>query len=166
VVGGRRRRRSVFREQLHIARFHGLGGYWRHNGFWLFDSPDVILELARDHDIDLTGTKLFYYELHEMEYDETLPGWRLFEPEPLFGTSVILPASGVLEGYDIVTFTAGGGAGCSPLSCNGLAAEVETNAHCLLGTLALVQRLLESGALANAEPGPYRVFAVHSVDWP
>ena len=71
-----------------------------------------------------------------------------------------------LEGYDVVTFSARTSAECSPLSCNVLAAEMETNEHCLLPSFERAAQLLEEGRFTNAEPGPYRVFAVHSVSWP
>ena len=34
-------------------------GFWRHNGFWLFDSPKVIQEIAAEHSVDLKETRLF-----------------------------------------------------------------------------------------------------------
>jgi hypothetical protein len=33
--------------------------YWKHNGYWFFDSPEIITQLARDNSLDLTGTNLF-----------------------------------------------------------------------------------------------------------
>src|SRR5450631_14418 len=36
--------------------------YWKHNGYWLFDSPEIIQTLARDNSIELDRTSLFYYE--------------------------------------------------------------------------------------------------------
>ncbi|GHT15097.1 hypothetical protein FACS1894170_12570 [Planctomycetales bacterium] len=36
--------------------------YWKHNGYWFFDSPKIIDELAQLEDIDLSGNTLFYYE--------------------------------------------------------------------------------------------------------
>ena len=41
--------------------------YWKHNGYWLFDSPEVIRIVAQENSIDIQGTALFYYEAHEME---------------------------------------------------------------------------------------------------
>jgi hypothetical protein len=79
---------------------------------------------------------------------------------------VLPPHTRTLEGYDVVTFSAGTSAECSPLSCNALARDVPTNAHCLLDSLDRARRLLEEGAFTNAEPGPYRVFAVYSTAWP
>jgi len=38
--------------------------YWKHNGFWLFDSPQIIEGLSKENSISLKSTKLFYYELN------------------------------------------------------------------------------------------------------
>lgn len=140
--------------------------YWKHNGYWFFDSPETIRQLAQENSIDLKGTTLFYYEVHELEFHEARGRWTSFKPELAFPTKVVVPSGMVLEGYDVVTFSAGTGAECSPLSCNALAAEVETNPHCLLVSLEEAQHLLESGKFKNTEPGPYRIFAVYSSEWP
>lgn len=140
--------------------------YWKHNGWWFFDSPEIIQQLAQDHSIDLNGTSLFYYEVHELQFDDAQNQWTRFKPEPSLTTNVVVPARKTLEGYDVVTFTVGTGAECSPLSCNALAAHLETNSHCLLASVEQAQRLLESGEFKGGEPGPYRIFAVYSVEWP
>ena len=44
--------------------------YWKHNGYWIFDTPRIIEDLAKDANIDLSGMTLFYYEAHEQEFDE------------------------------------------------------------------------------------------------
>ena len=77
-----------------------------------------------------------------------------------------MPDEKELTGYDVVTFSFGNSAECSPLSCNALADEMQTNQHCLLSTLEQARQLLEWGRFDNTEPGPYRIFAVHSVRWP
>jgi hypothetical protein len=140
--------------------------YWKHNGYWFFDSPEIILRLARQSSIDLTGVRLFFYEVHELEFADAEGRWTTFEPEPSFATQVVLPAEKALEGYDVVTFSARTSAECSPLSCNSLAAEVETNQHCLLDSFERAQQLLEGRKFKNTEPGPYRIFAVYSTQWP
>src|SRR5580692_6897905 len=43
--------------------------YWKHNGYWFFDSPEIIKTVAKENAIQLGGTLLFYYEAHEMEFD-------------------------------------------------------------------------------------------------
>lgn len=113
--------------------FADYGEFWKHNGYWLFDSPAIIIDLARDNDIDLTGTA---------------------------------SEARVLEGYDVVTFHVQTSPEHSPLSCNGLAAEVATNERCLLHSFEQARALLENGTFNNSEPGPYRIFAVYSVGWP
>jgi hypothetical protein len=140
-------------------------GYWKHNGYWFLDSPQIILDMACDHAVDLEGTALFFYEAHELEFVGRERPWRPFEPETAFATRVVPPGERVLEGYDVVTFSIGNSAECSPLSCCMLATEVETNEHCLLPAVDVAMRLLEEGKFVNTEPGPYRVFAVYSVKW-
>jgi hypothetical protein len=138
--------------------------YWKHNGYWLFDSPEIIRLVAQDNSIDLQGTVLFYYEAHEMEFSEA--GWRQFSSEPSFPTNIVQPFQKKLEGFDVVTFFVGNAPECSPLSCNGLADELPTNPHCLFETFKEAETSLSAGKFAGSEPGPYRIFAVYSVDWP
>ena len=138
--------------------------FWKHNGYWLFNSPDVIVEVARENNIDLAETTLFFYEVHELQFNSG--EWTSFQPEPSFGTNVSVPAAKVLEGYDVVTFYLQTSPECSPLSCNSLAAKVETNARCLLQSFDRARTLLENGTFHNSEPGPYRIFAVYPVAWP
>ncbi len=140
--------------------------YWQHNGFWLFDSPDVIRRLAAENAIDIEGTRLFYYEVHEYQFDEKAGSWEPFAADPFFPLNVEKPAAAEPEGYDVVTFQAGNSPECSPLSCNGLAKEIATNRHCLLSSFEKAKGFLEHGKFVNCEPGPYRIFAVYSVQWP
>jgi hypothetical protein len=140
--------------------------YWKHNGYGLFDSPQTILDIAREESIDLAGTTLFFYEAHEREFNDPEGRWTTVKPEPSFTTDVVVPAPKSLEGYDVVTFSVRTSAECSPLSCNMLASEVETNTHCLLPSFERAKELLEAGRFRNTEPGPYRIIAVYTVAWP
>jgi hypothetical protein len=137
---------------------------WKHNGYWLFDSPEVIIGIAREKEIDLAETVLFFYEIHQLDFDSG--EWMPFEPEPSFATNVSVPEAKVLEGYDVVSFSCQTSPECSPLSCNHLAREVETNSRCLLQSFEQARTLLENGTFNDSEPGPYRIFAVYSVAWP
>lgn len=137
--------------------------YWKHNGYWLFDSPEIIQSVAWKNSIDLEGTMLFYYEVHEMEFDGK--GWHPFETEKSFQTNVIPPSRMQLEGFDVVTFSVRTSPECSPLSCNMVADEVDTNEHSLFTSFETAERALNDGVLKNSEPGPYRIFSVNSVDW-
>src|SRR5580700_9833837 len=138
--------------------------YWKHNGYWLFDSPEIIRTVARENSIQLEGTSLFYYEVYEMEFDGQ--SWCPYQPESSFTTNIAPAAGKKLEGFDVVTFFAKNSPECSPLSCNGMAKEIHTNDHCLLATFEEAYDGLTSGVFKDAEPGPFRIFAVYSVEWP
>ena len=138
--------------------------YWKHNGYWLFDSPAVIREIARDHAIDLSGHRLLYYEVYELQFDEERRAWQALGPDPAFTTEVEIPERKQLLGFDVASFNAGTSPECSPLSCNNLAASVAVNEHCLLPSLEAARTLLEDGVFDGSEPGPFRVFGVYSCD--
>lgn len=137
--------------------------YWKHNGYWFFDSPEIIKGVAKENSIQLEGTSLFYYEAYEMEFDGD--NWRPFAQEPSFTTNVVLPPEKQLEGFDVVNFTARTSPECSPLSCNSLAKEIRTNAHCLFASFDEAEKRASNGDFNDSEPGPYRIFSVNSVDW-
>jgi hypothetical protein len=137
--------------------------YWKHNGFWLFDSPRVIEDLAAEHAISLEGTRLFYYEGYEREFDAERKVWTPYEPEAAFRINVMAPLSRTLEGFDVACFSVHTSPECSPLSCNGLAETLPTNAHCLFRTFEDAERAIESGQFERSEPSPYRIIAVYSV---
>lgn len=145
------------------AYFADYINFWKHNGYWFFDSPKIIEDLARERAIDLTGMKLFYYEVFENEYDEKEKKWQAFKPEESFTTNVKPPAKKQLEGFDVVTFWARTSPECSPLSCNNLAKEIAVNEHCLLADFDAAKTFIETGKFDNSEPGPHRIFAVYSV---
>lgn len=138
--------------------------YWQHNGYWFFDSPMIIEKLAKDNLIDLSEIKFFYYEVYELEFDGDKSKWSHFNPEPSVKTNVVIPKEKHLEGYDVVTFSQGNTPECSPLSCNSLSEEVQTNKHCLLNSFEEAKTYLENGTFNNSEPGPYRIFAVYSIE--
>jgi hypothetical protein len=116
---------------------------WKHNGYWLFDSPEIIRAIARENSIDLQGAMLFFYEAHEMEFAEE--GWRAYSPEPSFAMNIVLPSMKTLEGFDVVTFSQGNSPECSPLSCNSLAEDIQTNLHCLFDTFNEAESSLSTG---------------------
>jgi hypothetical protein len=138
--------------------------YWKHNGYWFFDTPELIEQVAREAGVELEGTTLFFYEIYEQEFDELHGLWADLVPQS-FPTQVIAPPEKDLDGYDVVSYSCGTSAECSPLSCNHLATEVETNSHCLLASLEQAKQLLESGLFTGSEPGPFRAVAVYSVPW-
>lgn len=138
--------------------------YWKHNRYWFFDLPEIIRSLAKEHSIPIEGTSLFYYEAYEFEFDDA--SWLVHSPEESFPTSVVPPSRKQLEGFDVVNFYARNSPECSPLSCNSMADELHTNAHCLFASFDEAETNIKNGTFKNCEPGPYRILSVYSVDWP
>ena len=158
---------DVYSVSSHVSEdFAEFIDYWKHNGYWFFDSPEIIARLANENEIDIRNTHLFYYEVYEKEFEEIQSLWSEFEPEETFKTDVVIPVRKSLEGYDVVSFSMGNAAECSPLSCNALARDLKLNEHCLIESLEYALQLLESGIFMHTEPGPFRVIAVYSVEWP
>ncbi len=136
---------------------------WRHNGFWFFDSPDILRSASSAADIDLCDTQLFYFTTLPLAFDEADRTWIEIVWEHSFITEVEHPADFTLLGFDIVTHSCGTSAECSPLSCNGLAEKISTNRYGLIENVDDAVGLLEAGAFDGSEPGPMRVVAVHRV---
>jgi hypothetical protein len=156
---------DVYSVSGHISEdFADYINYWKHNGYWFFNPPEIIRTIAVKEPVPLEGTSFFYYESYELEFDGT--SWQAYTPEPSFPTNVALPTEKQLEGFDVVTFYSRAAPECSPLSCNGMAKELPTNAHCLFASFEEAEANVKKGAFNNSEPGPYRIFSVYSIDWP
>ena len=138
--------------------------YWRHNGYWLFDSPQALRRLADEQDIDLSDTTLFYYEAYPLQCGEDGSNWQRFTAEPSFTTDVSIPTTKSLQGYDVVTFSTGNAPECSPLSCNAMAETLPVNRHCLFDDFEQAKALLKQGVFKDAEPGPCRLIAVYRIE--
>ncbi|MCC5843906.1 MAG: hypothetical protein JJU05_06615 [Verrucomicrobia bacterium] len=140
--------------------------YWKHNGFWFFDTSDLIVKIAEENKLDLSSVRWFYYEAYEQEFDDDLGKWRAFTPEESFGTTVVPPTEKHLKGFDIVTYSCSANAECSLLSCNHLAEKYKVNRHCLFNTFEEAIKFFEEKAYLGCEPGPLRIFAVYEVPKP
>jgi hypothetical protein len=90
--------------------------------------------VAKENSIELGGTSLFYYEVHDMGFDGQ--SWSPHEAEPSLPTNVVPPQEKVLEGFDVVTFYAKNAPECSPLSCNGMLKKFERIGIASLNRLA------------------------------
>ena len=139
--------------------------HWRHNGFWLFDSPAIIREIAAESGLDLTDTALIYCRGHAKQYDSENKVWTGYDQDNAFPTNIETPLDETLAGFDVVTFSMQNSPECSPLSCNGVAANVNVNKHCLIDSLDYAIDSLENGVFDDAEPGPYRIIEVNMVPW-
>ena len=137
--------------------------YWKDNGYWLFDSPEVIRTVARENSILLAGTSLCYYEAYEKDFDGER--WTPWSPEPSFRTDVPAPSGKQLAGFDVVSFTASTSPECSGLSCGSLAADCAQMHTVFFDSFDEAETNLSRGAFNQSEPGLDRIFAVYSVDW-
>lgn len=138
--------------------------FWKHNGYWLFDSPEVIAQVANEQSIDLVGTTMFYYEVYGQEFDDAKEQWCPYESDQSFITNIRLSENKILAGFDVVTSVSRNSPECSPLSCNSLANEIQTNSHCLLPDFKTAKRLIETGRFNHSEPGPYRIYTVYTLE--
>ena len=138
--------------------------FWMHNGYWFFNSHEIIEQVAQEHSIDLAGTTTFYYEVYAQEFDDAKGRWCPYESDRSFPTNVRTPEKMILAGFDVANSVTRNSPECSPLSCNSLANEIQTNAHCLLPDFETAKRLVETGRFNNSEPGPYRIFAVYTLE--
>jgi hypothetical protein len=143
--------------------FADYANFWKHNGYWFFDQSKTLTNLAAEEHIDVSGCTLFYYEAYEMEYREEDATWSKFSPTEDITTQVVEPRKMELAGFDVVPFSCGTSAECSPLSCCALAREMDVNEHCLFRTFEDARIALESGRFNNSEPGPFRIFSVYRV---
>lgn len=136
---------------------------WQHNGYWLFDSLEVMEEIAREGEISLEEMTPFYYEVYPLQWVEEASRWEAFSPEPSFTTDIREPPASTVEGFDVVSFYARTLPECSPLSCNNLAETLAVNEHCLFSSFAAAKGALEAGSFDGSEPGPFRIFEVRTV---
>jgi hypothetical protein len=61
---------DVYSVSSHVNdNFADYINFWKHNGYWLFDSPEIIQAVAQANHVQLDCTSLFYYEVYEMEFD-------------------------------------------------------------------------------------------------
>lgn len=137
-------------------------GHWKHNGFWLFDSPELMQDIAARAGIDLSSMRLFYYEIFTHEFLEHTRTWVALDLSK-FPANVRVPGQRWLFGFDVATYSQGNLAECSPLSCNGLSAQLAVNEHCLFSSFEAARTALNAGKFDNSEPGPFRILAVYEV---
>ena len=138
--------------------------FWKHNGYWLFDTPETIEQVAVEEGISLDNMTLFFYRAYEYQWDDESREWVKYEPEPSLPLQVKEPTSARVWGYDVVSYSCQGAAECSPLSCNRMCEELSVTTHCLFETFDEAKSHTESGAFKGCEPGPYRIIEVCSVD--
>lgn len=144
--------------------------FWRHNGYWLFNSPAELQEVANENAIDLTGMTLFYYEAYEFEFDFSdgespeSGKWESFICNSTWSTDVQIPPEKYFAGFDVVEFVCRNAPEHSLAACvNEIASACPLNSHCLFDNFEDAKNALECGLFHEHEPGPYRIFAVYIV---
>lgn len=136
---------------------------FKHNGYYFFDTPEIIRDIAGEYDIDLSEATLFYYEVYHKQYNYDKARWESFAPDESFETNVMLPKQKKLEGYDVASFYLEQGPEHSYLSCNYMASRIKTNEHCLLEDFTETLTYVENEHFNYCEPGPSRIFSVYTV---
>ncbi len=127
---------------------------WRHNDRWTFDTPELAWSVVSEDNRE--DFDLYAYRQFAVEFREGIPS-----PLELPKLDVI-PLDEKFEklGFDVVSSSTGNDFECSPLSCNGMASEVQTNQHCLLETLESAFEFARGCEGHGCEPGPYYVIEV------
>lgn len=137
--------------------------HWKHNGFWLFNSPEDLVTLCRAEQIELDTLEFFYYQAYPKQYDEFAKLWSGFEPEKCFQTCVQPPLQKRLLGYDVVSYEAQNAPECSYLSCNHMAESLSCNSDCLFDDFDAAYSAVNSNQFEGCEPGPMRIIAVYTL---
>ncbi len=139
---------------------------WAHNTeTWLFDAPELAWTVVPA--TDLERYRLYAYRLLPTLFHES--GRETHHPLPELA-AVPTPDGFSCLGYDAVVRDPGGRRsegwpmvprfGCSPLSCNYMAAEYPVNRYCLVDDLDTAIPMARDFATGNCEPGPYCVVEV------
>lgn len=126
---------------------------WKHNPWGFFDSPELAWSVVPK--IHRASFRLYAYRVHALD--------ALGNERPVRASDAdvhALPESFEPVGYDFVSRSGGGHFECSPLSCNHLAEELETNPYCLLEDRDLAIELALGADSLRCEPGPYYVLEV------
>jgi len=130
---------------------------WKHNRFDLYRTEALAMEVIPE--AERADYEVFAYKLWPVMFDEG--GQREFEPLALPGDEPPWAAEPEWSqwkflGYDLVG-RGMGGFECSPLSCNGYAAECKVNEYCLIDDLAEAMALgkIFGGPESHVEPANY-----------
>jgi hypothetical protein len=133
--------------------------HWLHNDWGFYNSPADALSVLPE---DRTAYSLFAYRI-------LLTRYHLGQAEAFaLPSAAVEPLSGAVPslGFDAVSRSVSAFFECSPLSCNGLAADSPVNRYCLLDTLPEAVELAQRISVEHAaEPGPYYVVEVSRLPW-
>jgi hypothetical protein len=127
---------------------------WLHNALGLFDTPELALRVVPA----AAEYTMFAYRFSTVRFAKGEPEewpWPTIAPSAPPETFQRLGFDAVSKYRDdILDFE------CSPLSCNGLAAEWSANSHCLFDTLEQAVEAARRFSIEQPEPGKYYVAEV------
>jgi hypothetical protein len=126
---------------------------WKHNDWFMYDSPDLARQIAAD--LRVFDCPITAYFLLPTRFDDAV---EVAFDVPTAATS--LPSYFERLGWDVVSKYVTPEFECSPLSCNGMAADVGVNAACLLPSLEAAVAFARRCAAEQPEPGSYFVVEV------
>lgn len=135
-------------------RPEGLVQHWKHNDWWLYDSPALAWKLVSSE--ERGKQRMYGYLLFPIEFRQGKQSPLNLPP----GEAVALTPDFEKLGYDVVSLVQGNDFAHSPLSCNHVASGVPTNRYCLLEDLEAALQLAEMCEADGCEPGPYGVVEV------
>lgn len=142
--------------------------YFRQNGFGFFNKPEIMHEVAKLENVDLTPLSLFYYKIYELECDfATEDSWDVHwipaRCDVEFTVDVSAPQSKTLVGYDALLAANVSAPDCSMLSCCNHAENFEVNVHWLFDTFEMTKAAMSTGVFHEKEQYPQRLVAVFTV---
>jgi len=129
---------------------------WKHNGYWFFDSPEIIKNVAKENSIRLRG-RPFYYEAYEMEFDGE--SWFVMVAGDTIPDQCCSASRRHLEGFDAVSFSAGRIRNVHPCPATRLQKSFRYS-HCSFESFDDAKRNLDNGSFRDAEFAPTEYFRV------
>ena len=132
----------------------GWIGKWLHNELAFFDTQELALQVVPPGE----PIGMFAYRISPIRFANGEPeSWQW----PAI-SALAPPDNFRVLGFDAVSKSTDGMLEfeCSPLSCNGLAAEWKANSHCLLDTLEQATEAARRFSVEQPEPGNYYVAEV------
>lgn len=128
--------------------------HWTHNELFLYSTQAAAISVIPE--ADRSKFEIHAYRMLPVAFNK---GERQPIDHPILSVEPIAQDFQSV-GFDAVASSCGSGFECSPLSCNCLAGEIDTNEFCLLKTLAMAEEVALRFSLEEPEPGPYYVVEV------
>ena len=142
----------------------------KRNAMWLNQNEEAainsIVEPENSSDFEIFAYKIFTIAFNEEATEILLTKQETKTIEAAKAASNSVPLDYEFQGYDCIVWSDYGGFGCSPLSCNSMAEEINVNSRCLLDTLESAIETMKHFEKKKerpedeVEPGPYFIVEV------